>query len=334
MNNSSSPMKQVAWMPLVVATMLIIGMLCPPQALAQMPARFYWKTLSGANAVPLVVEVLNSNTNPFDFSHTVNAGADVDATLAMVGYARTFSLFDRAAMAALIVPMGHISGDVTVGGKAFSQSANGYGDPMLEFDINLIGPPAQKNIPDVVRYEPGFSVDLLVDLALPIGKYDSGKPLNIGQNRWYGRVGLPVVWQLGPWVPGRRTTLELLPAVWFFGDNDNYVGTTMKTDPMFQLDVHVTRDLTEHLWGAVDASWYYGGKATIAGVEGTQLNNFGMGITLGYQINDNINLTVGYKTTLDDKAADDLKMDCFMVTFVYGWHPLLEGSKRLKSSEK
>lgn len=53
-------------------------------------------------------------------------------------------------MAALIVPMGRISGDVTVGGRTFSQSANGYGDPMLEFDINLIGPPAQKNIPDVV----------------------------------------------------------------------------------------------------------------------------------------------------------------------------------------
>lgn len=61
----------------------------------------------------------------------MNAGADVEATLDMVGYARTFSLFDRATMAALIVPMGRISGDVTVGGRTFSQSANGYGDPML-----------------------------------------------------------------------------------------------------------------------------------------------------------------------------------------------------------
>jgi hypothetical protein len=60
------------------------------------------------------------------------------------------------------------------GGRQFaSQSASGFGDPMLEFNINLIGPPAQKNIPDVLRYEPGFSVDLLADLALPIGEYDS-----------------------------------------------------------------------------------------------------------------------------------------------------------------
>lgn len=333
MNYSSSPMKQVAWMPLVVATMLIIGVLCPPQALAQLPARFYWKTLSGANAVPLVVEVLNSNTNPFDTSHVVSPGADVEATMVLTGYVRTFSLFDRAAMAAIIVPMGHVSGDFTVLGKTFSKSAGGFGDPLLEFDINLLGPPAQKNIPDVIRYEPGFSVDLLVDLAFPIGGYDNDRPLNLGQNRWYGRLGVPIVWQLGPWVPGKRTTLELLPVVWLFGDNDDYVGQTMKTDPLFQLDAHVTRDLTENFWAALDASWYYGGKATINGVAGEKLNNIGVGLTLGYQVNDNLNLTVGYKTTVDDSGAGDLQMDCFMVTLVYGWHPMVEGMKRLKGDK-
>jgi hypothetical protein len=333
MNYSTSPMRPFAWLPVVVATMLAIGMLCPTQALAQLPARFYWKSLSDANAVPLVVESLSGNTNPFDSAHTVTPGADFSATMALVGYVRTFSLLDRAAMAAIIVPMGHVSGDVTVAGRTFNQSANGFGDPLLEFDINLLGPPAQKNIPDVMRYEPGFSVDLLADLAFPIGGYDSGKPLNLGQNRWYGRLGVPIIWQLGPWVPGKRTTLEFLPVVWLFGDNDDYVGQTMKTDPLFQLDAHVTRDLTEHLWGAVDASWYYGGKATINGVPGEKLNNIGIGLTLGYQINDNLNLTVGYKTTVDDKAPGDLQMDCFMVTLVYGWHPLIEGMKRLKSEQ-
>jgi hypothetical protein len=333
MNYSTSPTKPVAWLPVVIATMLAIGVLCPPQALAQLPARFYWKSLSNANAVPLVVEVLNSNTNPFDTAHTVSPGADVDATMVLTGYVRTFSLFDRAAMAAIIVPMGHVSGDVTVAGRTFSKSAKGFGDPLLEFDINLLGPPAQKNIPDVLRYEPGFSVDLLVDLAFPIGEYDNDQPLNIGQNRWYGRLGVPIIWQLGPWVPGKRTTLELLPVVWLFGDNDDYVGQTMKTDPLFQLDAHITRDLTEHLWAGVDLSWYYGGKATINGVSGEKLNNLGVGLTLGYQINDNLNLTAGYKTTVDDNNAGDLQMDCFMVTLVYGWHPMVEGMKRLKSEK-
>jgi hypothetical protein len=333
MKNEGDQMKKAGWLYLVVATLIAIGALCPPQTLAQVPARFYWKTLSDSNAVPVIFQSLSGNTNPFDPAHIITPGASLDATLGIVGYARTFSLFDRAAMTALLFPMGHISGEVTVAGRTFNQSANGFGDPMIEFNLNVIGPPAQKDIPAVMRYEPGFSVDLLADLAVPIGEYDSTRPLNIGQNRWYGRFGMPTILQIGPWVPGERTTLEFLPAVWLFGNNDDYVGQTMETDPLFQLDAHLTRDITEKLWASLDAAWYYGGKATINDVPGEKLNNIGLGITLGYQINDNLNLTVGYKSTINDSSSDDLRMDCFMVSLVYGWHPLLEGSRRLKDEK-
>jgi len=324
-------MRSVVGLRRFVATVLALGILCSPLAQAQVPARFYWKSLSGGSAVPLIVNSISGNTNPFDPAHTVAPGGNVDGTLAIVGYAQTFEMFDRSTMAAILLPMGRVSGELTVGGRSFNQNANGFGDPMLEFNINVIGPRAQKNIPDALRYEPGFSVDLLADLALPIGEYDSSQALNLGQNRWYGRVGAPVVWQLGSWVPGRRTTLELLPAVWLFGDNNDYVGQTLKTDPLFQLDAHLTRDFTENFWGSLDVAWYNGGKATINGVAGEKLNNIGVGLTLGYQVNSNLNLTFGYKSTINDSAPGDLKMDSFMITLVYGWHPLIEGSKRLKS---
>ena len=326
-------MKQISRLRLAAATLAVMGCFAATEAMAQVPGRFYLKSLDGANGIPVIVNSMSGNTNPFDMSHNVTAGASFDATMAMVGYAHTFALFDRSAMAAVILPMGRISGDVVVGGKTVNQQASGFGDPMLEFDINLIGPRSQKNIPDAMRYEPGFSLDLLADLALPIGEYDNTKQLNIGQNRWYGRIGMPVTVQLGPWIPSQRTTLEFLPAVWLFGDNTDYVGTTMKTDPMYQLDAHLTRDFTEHAWGSLDASWYSGGQATINGVKGSKLNNLGVGLTLGYTVNDNLNLTVGYKSTVNDNAAGDLSMDSFMVTLVYGWHPLIEGSKRLKGEK-
>jgi hypothetical protein len=322
---------RVAWSRLVPAILLAMAALCPQQALAQMPARFYWKTLSDGNAVPLIVNSISGNTNPFDPAHIVTPGGSFDATMAIAGYAHTFSLFDRSAMVAILEPMGRVSGDVTVAGRTFNQSASGFGDPMFEFDLNLIGPKAQKNIPDAMRYEPGFSVDVLADLAVPIGEYNSNQPLNLGQNRWYGRVGMPVVWQLGDWVPGRRTTLEFLPAVWLFGNNTDYVGQTLKTDPKFQLDAHLSRDFTERMWGALDLAWYYGGQATINGVSGEKLNNVGVGFTLGYQVNDNLGLTFGYKSTINDSAPGALKMDAFMISLVYGWHPMIEGMKRLKS---
>jgi len=314
---TKSPSNRAHWAAVAV---LAMAALCPQQALAQMPARFYWKTLAGANAVPLIVTSMNGNSNPFDPSHTVTAGANFEATMALTGFAHTFAFKDRPVMAAVLIPMGRLTGDVTAGVQTIKQSTSGFGDPTVELDINLIGPKVQRNIPDALRYEPGFSLDVLADLAIPIGEYDSDQPLNIGQNRWYGRIGAPIVWQLGSWVPGRRTTLEFLPALWLFGDNNDYVGQTMETDPLLEIDAHLTRDFTEHLWGSVDAVLFNGGKATIGGVEGSKLDNYGFGFTLGYQLNDNLGLTFSYKSTANDNAPGQV---------VIGGTPLRGGAGRV-----
>ncbi len=333
MSDHSCSRRRVGRLALALASVLVMGALCPPPASAQVPPRFYWKTLSGANAVPVIVNSMSGNTNPFDPAHLVSPGANLEATLAIGGYARAFTLLDRAALAAVLLPMGRISGEVAAAGQTINAAARGFGDPTFELDVNLIGQPAQKNLVDVLRYEPGFSLDVIVDLAVPVGEYESSQPLNLGQNRWYGRLGSPIVWQLGPWVPGRRTTLELLPAVWFFGTNDDYMGQTLETDPIFEVDAHLTRDLTERLWGSLDGAWYTGGQASIDGVEGEKLDNLGVGLTLGYQINDNLGLTMGYKSTVNDSAPGDLQLDGFMVSLVSGWHRLVEGARRLKAAE-
>ncbi|NVZ11193.1 transporter [Allochromatium humboldtianum] len=334
MHEDTDSMTRAGGARLPAAALLALSALGPLAVQAQTPARFYLDTLSGSTAVPLIVESINGNTNPFDPAHTVTPGADFDATLAMVGYGHTFSLFDRSALAAIFLPMGRISGDVSLNGRTFNQSASGFGDPTLEFAINLIGPSAQKDIPDAMRYEPGFALHLLADLALPIGEYDNDQTLNIGMNRWYGRVALPMTWQLGAWVPGRRTTLELLPSVWLFGENSDYVGQTLETEPMFQLDAHLTRDFTEHLWGSLDAVWLNGGAATIDGVKGDANDTFGLGFTLGYSIKENLQLTFGYKSTLNDSNPGDMQMDSFNLSLVFGWHPLIEGSRRLKENQQ
>jgi hypothetical protein len=103
---------------------------------------------------------------------------------------------------------------------------------------------------------------------------------------------------------------------------------------MYQLEAHLTRDFMERLWGSLDVISYSGGKATIDGVEGSKVSNIGMGGTLGYQVNDNMQLTFSYSSTVKDKDAEDLKMDGFRVTLLYGWHPLIEGMRRLSSGHE
>jgi Putative MetA-pathway of phenol degradation len=314
----------------VLLFLLFLGMPDTIQAQGD-GARFYWKGLKGTNVIPVIGSSLGGNANPLDPSLKVFPGSNFNATMSMVGYSKMLSLSKRSAFISVIVPMGRISSEMSFNGLDYNKTARGYGDPTVLFDLNVIGPKANMNLPDMLRYKPGFSVDLTTSLTIPIGEYDNSSPINIGQNRWYGRIGAPVVWQLGAWVPGKRTTLEFLPAIWIYGDNNDFVGKTIETDPMFQLEAHLTRDFMERLWGSLDLISYSGGKATIDGVEGSALSNIGLGGTLGYQINDNMQVNISYSSTVNDTNSDDLKIDGFRVTLLYGWHPLVEGIRRLKS---
>jgi hypothetical protein len=320
-------------LPRLAAVFAVALCTVPILASAQVPPRFYWKTLLGSNGVPLLYQSLSGNTNPLDPAHVVAADVDFEAEVLIAGYAKMFSFFDRAAMFAVLQPMGRATGDVTVAGLGAGQRATGYGDPMVEFTISVLGPPPIKNVPDLLRYEPGFSLDLLVDLAFPIGEYDEEATVNLGQNRWFGRLGTPIVWQFGAWVPGRRTTLEFLPSVWFYGDNDDFAGTTLETDPKFQLEGHLTRDFTDVFWGSLDTNWMTGGKSTVGGHAGESLDSLGAGFTLGYPLSESIQLTVGYMASVNDSAPDDLRMDGLRISLVYGWHKIIAGMGRLGGGE-
>jgi len=308
----------------------LAGMFASVAANAQVPPRFYWKTLQGMNAVPVIVMSGTGNSNPLDPSNLFDPSASLSADVAIAGYAKMFPVWNKSAMLAVLMPMGRIEGEFLAGREASS----GFGDPMVEFNINLIGPPPIMNLPDMLRYEPGFSMDLVVDLAFPLGQYDNTQSLNLGQNRWYGRVGTPIVWQLGPWIPDRRMTLEIFPSVWFFGDNDDFVGRNLSSEPTFELEAHLTRNFTSRFWGSLDATYVSSGDATIASMTTSGSDMTLVGYTLGYQINDSMQLTIGYKSTLNnDTASDDLRMSTFMISLTTGWHRLLEGAGRLSGGE-
>ena len=309
-------------------------MLASAAANAQVPPRFYWKTLQGTNAVPVIAMSVSGNVNPLDPSNFLDPSASLSADVAIAGYAKMFPVWNKAAMLAVLVPMGRIDGEFLAG----RQSSSGFGDPMVEFNINLIGPPPIMNLPDMLRYEPGFSLDLVVDVMFPLGQYDNTQSLNLGQNRWYGRIGAPMIWQLGPWIPDRRTTLEILPSVYLFGDNDDFVGQNLQSDPTFALEAHLTRNFTSKFWASLDATYSSSGDSTITtAIASTPASGSDMtlvGFTLGYQLSDSLGLTIGYKSTLNnDAASNDLHMSTFMISLTTGWHRLLEGAGRLSGGE-
>ncbi len=311
---------------------VVLGMFGSMAADAQVPPRFYWKTLQGTNTVPVIAMSVSGNTNPLDPAYIFDPASSLSADVAIAGFAKILPVWNKAAMLAVLVPMGRIEGEFLAG----RQASSGFGDPMVEFNINLIGPPPIMNLPDMLRYEPGFSLDLVVDVTFPLGQYDNTQSLNLGQNRWYGRIGTPIVWQLGPWIPARRTTLEIFPSVWLFGDNDDFVGENLHSDPTFELEAHLTRNFTSKFWGSLDATYSSSGDATITTTAMSRTTSGSdmtlVGFTLGYQLNDSLQLTIGYKSTLNnDTASDDLRMSVFTMSLTTGWHRLLEGAGRLSS---
>ena len=319
--------------PIAIA-IVTTALLAAGLAHAQVPPRFYWKTLQGTNAVPVIAMSTSGNANPLDPSQLVDPSASMSADIAIAGYAKMLPIASRAGMLAVLVPMGRVESDSVTGGNVSRESSIGFGDPMIEFNMNLVGPPPIMNLPDILRYEPGFSLDLIVDVAIPIGQYDNSQSLNLGQNRFYGRIGTPMIWQLGAWIPDRRTTLEVFPSVWFFGDNDDFVGQNLESDVTFELEAHLTRNFTSKVWGSIDATYISSGDTTVDDMTASGSDTTMAGFTLGYQINDNMQLTVGYKSTINnDSRSADLQSSSFNISFVAGWHRLLEGVNRLQAAE-
>ena len=301
-----------------------------------LPPRFYQKTLVGTNFVPILGLNIDGNVNPLDPSYLVNEDANVDANIVMAGYSRNFSLFGRTSQLAYLQPMGDMSVRSTSGAEnPIDGSATGFGDPFFEFTINLLGPEPQLTLPDALRYNPGFSMDLLVDLSVPLGEYNKGEAINMGTNRFWGRIGLPMIYQIGDvWAPGHRTSLEILPAVILYGDNDDYGpggNFTQSTDPGYSVAAHLTHDLNDDIWVSLDYTYIQLGDSEVGPVKTDGADFSSLGATIGTQITRNMMLTLGYQTTLDDDAPRDVQMSTFSFSLIFFWGSLTDGLHRIGS---
>ena len=120
----------------------------------------------------------------------------------------------------------------------------GLGDVYLQGVVNLFGAPAL-SAEEFASYKQGTVLSLLVGVTAPTGAYDANRDLNLGVNRWNMRIGLPFMYTIGDWIPGEITTLEILPSVWFYGDNTDI---NLEQDPMVTLEAHLTRDITPSIF--------------------------------------------------------------------------------------
>jgi len=249
------------------------------------------------------------------------------------------TLFNRASSLSFAVAGGSVDVDVNTNAPgqfvppglsgAFSQSSSGYADPSVALVVNLFGTPPLKTNFDLIDYEPTWTLDTAVMLALPVGEYDDSKLVNMGLNRWFGRIAFPLTYHFGVFTRGYMKSLELIPSVWIFAENDDFLGQKLENDPMWQFEAHLTNDFTPSFFGSLDLLYRGGFQSEINGVEvGDDLDIGNLGFTLSYQVTDNLAIRTGFSSNVF--GDNNLDNSMVRIQFVFGWHRDFENMKKLQ----
>lgn len=267
----------------------------------------------------------------------IQPNVDVESQTYMLTFTRVQPLFGRTAFIQGMLPAGTLDTSTLLPDSSQDTFVNGLGDLTLAATINLFGTPSLK-AKEYLRHDLNLSVNFGVSMTLPTGEYDATETLNIGSNQWKTRLSLPIVKSFSAWVPGRRTTLEVMPAVTVFGDNDDALGLRVEQDDLRSVEAHLTRDMTQQAFISLDYAWLEGGEETFMDTDSgsavrttTGLDTDLLGATLGFEINDHMNLFVTHMQTLSESKADvTLEGSLTKITLAWSWHDVLEKVKQFR----
>lgn len=307
-------------------------------------ARAYWKAREGSTVISFQTLNLNMQATgaaQFDPGQFIYPNSDVEANVFIASFARHMTLFNRASSLSVSLAGGSVQADVGASlppqfvppgetpGVAFSQSSSGYADPTVQLDINLIGTSKLKSNVDLFNYEPTWTVDAAVMLGVPAGEYESSKLVNMGLNRWFGRFALPIKYHFGVFSPGYMGSFELTPSVWFFDENDDFVGSKLENDPIWQLEAHLTQDFTPSFFGSLDMLYRSGFQSKINGVEiGEELDIGNLGFTLNFTATDNLMIRTSFSSNVF--GDNDVDNSVLRMQFVYVWNKASENFKKMR----
>lgn len=183
----------------------------------------------------------------------------------ILGYVRSLDIGGRSGSIGLAVPYAGIdaSGQITTSGQTEPEAATvtryGFGDPALRLAVNLHGAPALP-LERFREYRQDTIVGTSLTVTAPWGRYDGSKLVNVGTNRWSFKPDVGVSQALGSWI------LEGALGVTFFTDNHDFAGGhTRSQDPLYAAQAHVIYYFNPGLWGALDLTYYAGGRTAVDG---------------------------------------------------------------------
>ena len=196
---------------------------------------------------------------------------DIQATVVTpsLGAGRSFSLFGRTAQAFAVLPFSwaDVSGNAL--GAAQTTQRAGLSDMRARLSWLVHGAPAA-SVVELAKAPRRTILGTSLNVVAPTGEYYPDKLINLGTNRWSFKPELAVSQPIG-----RRWLLDAYAGVWFYTANNSFhPGTQVKTQaPIGSFQSHLSYNFTRLLWAAVDVTYYVGGRTTVQGVEGSDLQS-------------------------------------------------------------
>ncbi len=238
--------------------------------------------------------------------------ASVEIHYSALGYVRSLDVWGKSGKIDMIIPYAWLSAKAKVGEEERSRRVSGFADPSLRFSVNLYGAPAL-SFEEFRSYRQDTILGLSLQVTMPFGQYDSDKLANIGTNRWSFKPEVGISQALGRW------TIEAAAGVTFYTKNDDFFGgQTREQDPIYSLQGHLIYSFPRGIWAALNATYYTGGRTTIEGVEGDDLQkNWRFGATLALPISIHHSIKLYANTGVYTRTGEEF--DLVGIAWQYRW---------------
>jgi hypothetical protein len=325
---------------------LILGLALSQLLVAAAPAaaqldgaRVQWPLPKNMNVVSLHVLSGTANASLTNV-HQIQPSLDITNKLYLLGWTRSQPVFGRTAVFSAMLPAGVIQTSSSLPATATDPFVHGIGDPSLSATINLFGAPGLM-LREYLRYDLRSTVGFGVSASFPLGQYEASEPLNIGSNQNKVRFSLPMVQSFADWVPGERTTLEVVPSYTWLSTNDDAQGQSIDQGGMWAVETHLSRDITRNAFISADYTYIRFGEATrTSNTTGTVVGTTPaadahmIGGTVSFQLNDNLGAYVTHMQTVSTDTGVPVTLEgaLFRVSLTWSFHRVIERRRTFTGS--
>ena len=276
----------------------------------ELTPRAYWPTPQGTKFL-----VLGSSYSTGDIVTDPSlplVGVESRILTGVIGYQQTFSVAGRTATAEIQLPYVDGTTEGEYRGQPASRNISGVGDFMASLSVNLMGAPAMTAAEfQEFLQDPKPIIAASLKLVVPTGEYEADRLINVGTNRWATKLKLAYLQPIK-----EKWVVEMGAGVWFFEDNDEFLGMTREQEPLTAVDVSMVRRIKPGFWASIDANYYFGGRTTVDDVRGADFQrNSRLGFSVGYPIKPRHSIKLGFSSGVVTESGG--KYNTSILTYVY-----------------